>query len=325
MSGAVRIPRAGAAPSRLLVVMALGGALVCGLMGCESEDGRPGDGSPSDAGPSADSDLRSDAQAGLDSGVNPGTDSGPAGDTIVGRLVDEAGEPLGRHIVLACMATICLQTESASDGRFVFEGYDFEPPVDIAMKTTPALWATPRRAAALYPYRMEDDDIGLDMGLMRVPMLPAGVLLDRDAVEETVAVGDGLELTVRLGEMLPPFGYPLDEIAARRVPVEWMPPVAALSAEDGGEQGAGRQGAGEPGAEELVAVYALHPFGATSDVPVAVRLPSDLPAGTRVWFRTVSELDGRCSDAVPGRADGMAVATDAGEGIAALTWLLVSR
>lgn len=319
MSGLAWIPMAGAAPGRLLAVVALGGALVCGSVGCETEDERSGDGSLRvDAGPSVDADRQADAR----SEMNAGADSGPGGDVIVGRLVDEAGESLGGRIVLACMATICLQTESASDGRFVFEGYDFEPPVEIAMKTTPALSVTPRRAAALYSYRMEDDGIALDVGLMRVPWLPTGALLDRDAVEETVAVGDGLELTVRYRSLLPapPFGSPVDEIAARRVPVEWVPAVPALSAGEGGEQGAGREGA-----EELVAVYALHPFGATSDVPVAVRLPSDLPAGTRVWFRTVSDLDGRCSVAVPGRADGMAVATDAGEGIAALTWLLVSR
>lgn len=231
----------------------------------------------------------------------------PAPGTIVGRLVDEAGAPLGGEVVLACMATICLTTDSAPDGAFRFEGDVFEPPVDIAMKAPPSLSGSPRRAAALYPFRMEVGETALDVGTLRVPSLPAGAPIDLTADVQQIAAGDGLELVVQPAALTPPLGYPLDALAARRVPVEWMPPITALAG------------------EVLVAVYALHPFGATSTAPVGVRVPSDLPAGTRVWFRSLSDLDGSCSPAVPGRADGRAVATEPGAGVTALTWLVVSR
>ncbi|MEZ4432311.1 MAG: hypothetical protein R3F65_07850 [bacterium] len=238
----------------------------------------------------------------------PAPADAPPVDTVSGRLLDETGAPLVGQVVLGCMATICLTTESGFDGAFAFAGYDFPPGVELAIKTVAAPFATPRRAAALYPYRMGGCPVGLATGALRVPHLPAfGAVIDRAAVEQTVEVGDGLALTLRVGEMRPPLGYTLDEVAARRVPVEWLPPIAAL------------------GDEVVVAVYALHPLGATSAAPIGARLPSDLPAGTRVWFRTLSDLDGTCSAAAAGTADGAAVATDPGEGIGALTWLVVSR
>lgn len=237
----------------------------------------------------------------------PSADAPPA-DTVAGRLLDEAGAPLVGEVVLGCMATICLTTETGIDGGFAFAGYDFPRGVELAIKTVPAPFATPRRAAALYPYQMDRCPVGLAVGALRVPHLPAfGAAVDRAAVEQTVEAGDGLALTVRVGEMTPPLGYTLDELAARRVPVEWLPPIAAL------------------GDEVVEAVYALHPLGAKSAAPIGVRLPSALPAGTRVWFRSLSELDGTCSPRVPGTADGAAVATDPGEGLTALTWLVVSR
>ena len=39
-----------------------------------------------------------------------------------------------------------------------------------------------------------------------------------------------------------------------------------------------------PPGERIVAVYALHPFGAISDSPIGVRIPSTLPAGTPVFL-----------------------------------------
>jgi len=56
-----------------------------------------------------------------------------------------------------------------------------------------------------------------------------------------------------------------------------------------------------------------------------VRVPSDLPAGTPVRFRTIDEIDGTLSEPVPGEADGQFAATDPDAGIAELSWLVLSR
>ena len=52
---------------------------------------------------------------------------------------------------------------------------------------------------------------------------------------------------------------------------------------------------------------------------------STLPAGTPVKFRTIDEIDGSFSAAVPGRATGTHVTTDPGTGIGRLTYLVISR
>lgn len=234
----------------------------------------------------------------------PPTSPGEA--RIVGTLVDARDAPLARRNVLACMATVCLRGETGDDG-----GFDFtvEAPAEVAIKSPAELSARPRRAAALYPLRVSGAERGpVDVGALRVPELPDGAALDAgDPERVTLDVGDGVALTLRPEALTPPLGYALVEVAARAVPVEWMPPIAAL------------------GGEALVAVYALHPFGARSAEPIAVRAPSSLPAGTPVWFRTISELDGRCSDPVPGRADGRVVETAPSAGVDTLTWLIVSR
>jgi hypothetical protein len=62
-----------------------------------------------------------------------------------------------------------------------------------------------------------------------------------------------------------------------------------------------------------------------SSSPIAVRAPSDLPAGTAVRFRSISEIDGHLSEPALGLANGTAVETEPGAGITELTWLVISR
>jgi hypothetical protein len=98
----------------------------------------------------------------------------------------------------------------------------------------------------------------------------------------------------------------LYDLAARRLPNEHVPHYAELEG------------------EQIVAVYALHPFAASSASPIAVRAPADLPDGTVVWFRTVDELDGNCSEPIAGQVDGGYVATAPGTGIRRITYLVIS-
>lgn len=243
-----------------------------------------------------------DSSHGSDGDVNP------AGPGLAGTLASSADEPLGNEMVLACMSTVCLFGATQADGRFFFP---IEPPADVALKTPEDLSVAPRRAAALCPVKIVDGSL-VDVGTLHVPDLPQGAVLGPASMDpQTLTVGDGLELTLRRADLTPRIGDVLVDAAARLVPASQVCAfILASEALDG---------------EEVVAVYALHPFAATSASPMAVRAPSDLPAGTPVSFRTISEIDGHWSEPVPGHADGAAVATDPSVGITELTWLVISR
>ncbi|MDI1432775.1 hypothetical protein [Polyangium sorediatum] len=243
-------------------------------------------------------------------GTNPtekdaGTDgSAPMGPGIAGVLKDHADQPIGGGKVLACMATICLFGDAEPDGRFFFP---IEPTAEVAVKTLPDPTATPRKSAALCPVRIVDDSL-IDVGSLHVPSLPEGALLGPAAADpQTLMAGDGIALTLRVADLTPYLGDTLVDVAARRIPPSQACPWVV------------------PAGEELVAVYTLHPFAAVSASPIAVRAPSDLPAGTKVRFRSISEIDGAFSEPVPGEADGTSVATAPQTGLTELTWLVISK
>jgi hypothetical protein len=223
--------------------------------------------------------------------------------TLSGVLRDDRGAALPRTEVLACLATVCYYGKSAVDGSFAF---DIESPAFVALKTLPDEDASPRLGAALAPVALEGDDV--HVGDLFVPTLAEGEEVDPSATTPVVvAAGDGLELTLVPADIEPAPPYFLSEVAARRIPPDQVPELPAL------------------GAEHVAAVYALHPFGAASRSPVAVRAPTDLPAGTRVLLRSISDIDGRLSEPVAGLSDGRLVHTEPGAGIEHLSWLVISR
>jgi hypothetical protein len=232
----------------------------------------------------------------------------PAG--VTGVLKDEAGRPLARTKVLACMTRVCLIGETGADGRFSFS---IDPPVDVVIKTEPDLaasppgGASPRRGAGMMPVRLAERRV-IDVGSVYVPSLPAGRPFGPGTDDpQTVQAGDGLQLTLSRKALKPRPGDVIVELAARRLPVARVPKYAAL------------------GGEDVIAVYALHPFAAVSATPIAVRAASSLADGTRVNFRTINEIDGTFSAPVPGQAARGYLATDPGAGITELTWLVISR
>jgi hypothetical protein len=223
---------------------------------------------------------------------------------VAGVLKDEAGRPLARARVLACMTKVCLVGETGRDGRFSFS---IDPPVDIVIKTEPDVAASPRRGAAMMPVALADRRV-VDVGSVYVPNLPAGRPFGPGADDpQTVQAGDGLQLTLSRKALKPRPGDFIGEVAARRLPVARIPRYPAL------------------GGEAVIAVYALHPFAAQSAVPIAVRLPTGLPAGARVRFRTINEIDGTFSAPVPGHVSDGHLVTDPGVGITELTYLVISR
>ena len=258
------------------------------VLGCESRMGGPPGGATADAGGL----LPADAAAAPSTG--PG---------LRGVLKDESEQPVENALILACMSRSCLFGRTEAGGRFRF---DISPPAAVALKTPEDVDVTPRRGALLVPVLITGDLL-VDVGAVHLVSLPMGVpFAAPGAGRQSYATGDGLELTLDRAALTPRLGDVRGDVAARRLSPESAPLFPGLM-------------------ETVVAVYSLHPFGATSAAPMAVRAPAALPAGTPVRFRTVSEIDGQLSPPAAGRADGTTVATDPGVGIGELTLLVVSR
>lgn len=250
---------------------------------------------------------RIDGGADGDDGGGGGADAGvelPDGPGLAGFLRLTDGTLLDDEQVLACEETTCQFGETDDDGFFFFE---IDVGTDIALKTAPKPNADPPRGAALCPVDIEDEATVYARTLY-VPLMPEDGqdFESADQDPQTMDMGDGLVLTLNRGDLTPRVGDTLVDASARAMAPEERCPQLVL-----------------PG-EEIIAVYALHPFGATSSSPVAVRAPSDLPADTEVFFRTIDEIEGNFSAPVPGTADGELVETDPGEGIAELSWLVIS-
>jgi hypothetical protein len=239
----------------------------------------------------------------------PATLSGQAGTVppnstpITGVVRDEAGRPIGGLTVLSCMSTVCLFSETDAAGRFTFH---VEPPARIALKTLEDAASTPPRGAALVPVVLGDRR-PVSVGTVTVPSMTAGaVLAGSTTAPAVVNAGDGLELSIVRAALKPPLGVALTKAAARRLPSAAADSYPA------------------PPGEQVVAVYALHPFGTTSTKPIAVRAPVTLPDGTAVNFRTVNEIDGTWSAPAAGVVRQSVAVSDAGTGINELTYLVIS-
>lgn len=257
-----------------------------------------------DDGPAAAQDASADL-------VTTGASDGAAGDlapalvgpAVVGKVADESGKLLSGAVVRACSLTRCLVGKSDASGAFSFQMLE---KAAIAVNSPEITTTTPRHAESLVPIALTDDST-VDVGTIYVPNLPTGAFLGPTSSDpQTVMVGDGLELTVRRAALTAPLGDLDNNIAARAVPLAHVPSLPL-------------------GGETVVAVYALFPYGMTSSTPIALRLPTTLPAGTAVSLRTTDPFDGHLSPPVAAHSDGNVIASDSGQGIATLTWLIVSR
>lgn len=263
-------------------------------------DARAGDGGEPDLDAGPGDGGGGDGSAGPDGGP---PDSGLEGPGLAGTLLDEEGAPIAT-MVLACQLTTCSFGASNRQGHFYFP---IDPPANIALKTLPDLRSSPRKAATLAPVTISGSAL-VEVGAVYVPALPAGTPIGAASMDpQTLAAGDGLEVTLRRADLRAHIGDTLVDLAARLIPPERAPVIHEL------------------GAEQVVAIYALHPFAATSRSPIGFRAPSTLPAGTPVRFRALSELDGRLSEPAVGLADGAYVATSPGAGLTELTWLVISH
>ncbi len=233
----------------------------------------------------------------------PHTDDEPAPEGVWGEVVDADHLPLAHYVVLACSARTCLTGESDAAGRFAF---DIEVPFELALKTQAPSGGTGPKGVGLLPCA-SDEAKDVAAGTIYVPRLTEGTVLGAPSSElVAMEAGDGLTLTLRTASLKPSPGTFLDQLAAARLPASTLPTYNTW-----------------PG-EQVVAVFALHPFAATSTEAIGVEVALDQEDGTDVWFRTLSEIDGTASARLGGSVlDGVA-RTAAGEGIRRLTYLVVS-
>lgn len=234
--------------------------------------------------------------------ASPSTGGTTAGAGFSGILLGPDG-PLGDRDILLCNLIGCSVHESEPDGTF------FAPSQagwTGALKTHGEPDGEPSLAALLLPVQVLDErEVQLDA--LYVPELAAGVSFDSPSADpQTLDAGDGLVLTLNRGDLSAAPGTWLVDLAAARLPDDHIRPYPEL------------------GSETVVAVFALHPFGATSTTPIQVRAPVDLPAGTEVCFRSISDVDGRFSDPVPGSSDGSFATTAPGQGVDRLSWLVIT-
>jgi hypothetical protein len=244
------------------------------------------------------------AAASLAAGSSPAAQTGGDGVIVTGALRSEDGHALPYAEVQACSARQCLYGESDADGRFRFTLP--AKPGAFVIKTPEDVAAQPPRGAALAPVRRTPAPT-LDVGTVHVPQLGDLRPLPHAAAASRVEAGDGLELTIVRDDLAPAPGKSIAALSARRLSPSRIPAYEL------------------PRGETVVAVYVLHPFGATSRSVMAVRARAALAAGTPVWFRTIHEIDGTFADPVPGRATGTHVATEPGRGISELTHIVVTR
>jgi hypothetical protein len=231
---------------------------------------------------------------------------------VHGAVKDEAGNPLAGVYVLACSATYCPYVKSAADGSFSFAHLLLEYRIiKVAEDTT----QSPRWGESVAPVHLTTDGAMVDAGTLYIPSMPAGANLagPPDALQTLTISDDGLVIALRSQDLQFPLGSQTSNIAARRVPSAHFPSTIDSAA---------------LGGEQLIAAWALLPFGTKSAQPIPVTLPLALPAGSAVHLRTVDDLDGRLSAPVSAHAGpdgGATVATDAGQGITELSWILVSQ
>lgn len=224
-----------------------------------------------------------------------------AGPGIAGELRGEDGQIIRFATVMVCKPETCYVGHSNGDGRFEFL---LDGPGQYLIK---AEMQGSSYGSPMVPVTVDHDDF-IDVGTVYAPAIPEGVVLT-PRLQGAVALeaGEGLTLTIDPDALETRSGRLLSNLAARRIPDARLPRYPL------------------PNDEDVLAVYALHPFAARSSRPIAVHIESDLPAGTTVRFRTINDEDGSFSDPIDGIATGQALITPDQSGVTMLTHLVVSQ
>jgi hypothetical protein len=230
-----------------------------------------------------------------------------SGIVVVGTIVDLTSQPLSGATVRLCEGS-CRATTSDATGAFRFDG--------VAALTWDSLGAEMPGSSdygkvviPLYPYT---NDLQQQQAVLLPPLvLPRlGPSTALPSGPREIAIDATLTLTVDGSALQLPEGSATG-VAGARVPSGLFPDFCL--------PGAGGQ---------VIAEWALAPFGARSSAPIAVHLAENLGlARGAVWLFRVDTESGRPIQVATGSvsADGTSIASDPGVGLDQLTWLLVAR
>jgi hypothetical protein len=282
--------------------------------------------SSSHAGPTADAAVASDATSvGDDAGEEAAAPCSappsmrPEGGTCVleatGTVEDLSGTHLPHLVMTMCSPAVCYGSQSDDAGVYTISIGDF---IDTAEY---AVHADGRPDHAVDYHRLtagQPQVIDVDMHIPTLPPSTTSLPADDAGVATSVTVGD-VTLQVAAGTT---FDLDVEDygIAAGRLFRNVLVPLASAPS--------------YAAANNVAAIYAMAPSGATPSMPMGVvlRNAAALPASAGVDFLvlsddyfdnppTVGELLVQATGHVS--ADGTTIATDPGQGISEITWLAV--
>lgn len=223
---------------------------------------------------------------------------------VDGRLVDATGAPAAGERIMVCNLLACQSGLSGPDGRF---DLSLGRAGHYVLKTEDVISGRSRHAAAMLPV-LALRDAPVDVGDLPLPPLPEGPRVGPASADpQALAATDDLTLTISRSAVKMAFHDYLHELVAVPLPPERTRWAADLTGED------------------LLAVWALHPFEATSAVPVAIAWTTDQPDGAVVRFRTVGGANGTLSAPIDAPVSGGVARTPEGAGITELTYLVATR
>lgn len=225
--------------------------------------------------------------------------------TLLGVVMDAQGQPLADAFLGLC-ANACWASASASDGRFAYEKI---PPgdyhLDVRIDGTPG-------GADVQP---TTGTISVAMALTVHQTLELPPLFVPDPGAATRLVGgpqrvevSGLSLTADPAEWSLPVGVEGPYLSAVRVPEAQWPPNPV----EGGE---------------VLARWALNPYGTASDQPMPLTVDNDLglAAKAEVGVFTLDPSNGKLERETTGTVSADGSLIEAPAGITRVTWIVLAQ
>ena len=232
---------------------------------------------------------------------------------IKGSLKDEQGTAVGNVAVLNCTVTTCTTGMAGPDGSFNTCGIEL---ADIAVKTEEECGHTPRYGAGLAMVTVKANGDVVDLKDLIIPIMGAGTPIDWTSTKAaTLDGGDGVSVTLTGKDLFPLFGDKTCTFSARSL----LPGKRAeFKVPDGGQ---------------LLGVYVMSPFSTRSTsktkFPFKAKLPAAATPGAAVKFWWLDyDASGWAATPAMGKVDAndaTLVATNPGDGLGQLSYVLVSK
>jgi hypothetical protein len=301
---------------RLLLLLALA-TTACSASSARSAPDASASAASDASSPSADAGDEPEAAAPCSAPPDERPDGGTCVLEATGTIADLSGTPLPDLVMTMCSPAICYGTRADDAGVYTVPIGDFIVTADYAVH------ADGRPDHAVDYHRLaagEPQVIAVDMQIPTLPPSTVSLPPDDAGAPSSVTVGD-VTLQVAAGTTfdldVEDYGIPAGRLLrVAAVPLASAPSYAA--------------------ANDVAAIYAMAPSGATPSLPMGVTLrnAAALPASAGVDFLVLSDdyfdtppTVGLLLVQATGHvsADGTTIATDPGQGITEITWLAVRQ